>query len=65
MATKKKSRSGTTRTYAERKAAGRGLVSLTMSDETKALLDELAQALGISRAATVELALREFDKKRR
>ena len=61
----KKSRSGTTRSYAERKEAGRSIVSHTMTDEAKALLSELATHHGLSRSAVLELAIRELHKKMR
>ena len=61
----KKSRSGTSRSYAERAAAGRPLVSFTLSTETKELLAELAKHHNLSRSAVVELAVRELAKKMR
>ena len=61
----KTSRSGTTFTYAERKARGRPLSTFTLSNETKAMLEELAERLHLSRSAVVELAVRELQKKYR
>jgi predicted transcriptional regulator len=52
-------------TYAERKAAGRPLVTITMTTDTKELLDELADRLGMSRAAVIEEALNAYEKKTR
>jgi predicted transcriptional regulator len=61
----KKSRSGTTRSYAERKDAGRPLVTFTLTLETKAIIQELAEHYNLSRSAVVELAVRELQKKMR
>ena len=61
----KKSRSGTTFTYAERKAKGRGTSTYSLSDETKGILTELHEHLQISRSAVIELAVRELQKKYR
>jgi hypothetical protein len=63
--TKKKSRSGTSRTYAQRAAAGRPNVTLSLTSEVVALLAELAEHLRLSRSAVVDLALRELAKKKR
>lgn len=60
-----KSRSGTTRTYAERKASGRPIVSVTMSAETKALLDELSEMRGESRSAVIDEAIQALAKRSR
>ncbi len=59
----KKSRSGTSRGYAERMASGRPLVTFTLTLETKALIQELAEHHNLSRSAVVELAVRELSKK--
>jgi hypothetical protein len=59
----KKGRSGTTFTYAERKAKGRAISSFTLSDEAKAILAGLAERLELSRSAVIELAVRELQKK--
>lgn len=61
----KKGRSGTTFTYAERKAKGRAISSVTLSDEAKSILKELADHLQLSRSAVIELAVRELQKKYR
>lgn len=61
----KKGRSGTTFTYAERKAKGRAISSFTLSDECKTILAELASHLSLSRSAVIELAVRELQKKYR
>lgn len=61
----KKSRSGSTFTYAERKARGRPLSTFSLSSETKIILNELAETLKLSRSAVVELAVRELQKKHR
>lgn len=61
----KKSRSGTTFTYAERKAKGRGISSFTLSDECKNIIEGLAFNLRLSKSAVVELAVRELLKKYR
>ena len=61
----KKSRSGTTRSYAERKAAGRPIVAVTLPDDAIALLKELAEHHNLSRSAVVDLAIRELSKKMR
>jgi len=65
MSEPKKSRSGTRRSYAERAAAGRPLVTFTLSNETKAIIVELADHYNLSRSAVVELAVRELQKKMR
>jgi hypothetical protein len=59
----RKSRSGTSRSYAERAAKGRPNVTFSMSDDTRELLVQLAEQLRLSRSAVVELALRELAKK--
>ncbi|HVJ92315.1 MAG TPA: ribbon-helix-helix protein, CopG family [Labilithrix sp.] len=61
----KKNRSGTTRSYAERAAKGRPLVSFTLSFETKEIIQQLADHYNLSRSAVVELAVRELQKKMR
>jgi|GEM_PF-6987717 len=49
--------SGTSRTYAERKAKGRPNVTLSMSAETRAIVDSASATLGVSRSAFVELCV--------
>lgn len=61
----KKSRSGPSRSYAERKAAGRPIVAVTLPTDTIALLAELATHHNLSRSAVVDLAIRELSKKMR
>lgn len=61
----KKSRSGTTMTYAERKARGRPQMTFSLSNETRELLDSLSARLELSRSAVIELAVRELQKKYR
>lgn len=61
----KKSRSGTTRTYAERKAKGRPISSFTVSEEARTILSSLAARLELSKSAVIELAVRELQKKYR
>ena len=58
-------RSGTSRTYAERIAKGRPNVTLSMSAGTRTLLGRLAKRLNLSLSAIVDLAIHEFEKKRR
>lgn len=65
MTEPKKSRSGTSRSQAERTAAGRPLVTFTLTLEVKELIQELAKHHNLSRSAVVELAVRELAKKRR
>jgi hypothetical protein len=55
---KKRSRSGTTRSYAERRDAGRPIVNFSLSSEVDALIDRLAVERKMSRSALVELAVR-------
>jgi predicted ArsR family transcriptional regulator len=61
----KKSRSGTSFTYAERKARGRPTSTYSLSNETIAALKELADHLQLSKSAVIELAVRELQKKYR
>lgn len=61
----KKSRSGTSRSYAERVAAGRPNVTVSMAQETKDILEELAEHHNLSRSAVIDLAIRELRKKMR
>jgi hypothetical protein len=61
--TKPKTRSGPSMSYSDRKAKGRPTVSVTMATDTIELLAKLAEHYGLSRAAVVELALRELSKK--
>lgn len=60
-----KTRSGTSRSYAERAAKGRPNRTFSMADETNELLEKLAAHHGLSRSAVVELAIRELAKKLR
>lgn len=53
------------RTYAARKESGRAIVSVTMSDDTRALLASLALRLGLSRSALIDLAIRELAKRQK
>lgn len=61
----KKGRSGTSFTYAERKARGRPTSTYSLSNETIAALAELAEHLQLSKSAVIELAVRELQKKYR
>ena len=63
--TKKKNRSGTSRSYADRAAAGRPNVTLSMSMETRDMLAIMADFYNLSRSAVVDLAIRELHKKMR
>lgn len=45
--------------------AGRPLVTITMTLETRSLVEELAEELGISRSAVIERAVKLFSEKRR
>ena len=65
MTEEKKSRSGTSRSYEERKAKGRPNVTISLPTETIQLLAELQEHHGLSRSALIDLAVREFAKKRR
>lgn len=65
VATIKKSRSGTSRSYAERKAKGRPNVTFALPLEAISLLSELASHYNLSRSAVVDLAIRELSKKMR
>lgn len=58
MAHRKKS--GTSRTYQERKTAGRPNVTISMSVHTRQLLYALASRLGISMSKVVDIAIREL-----
>lgn len=61
----KKSRSGTTFTYAERKKRGRPTSTYSLGNETLELLSSLAERLELSKSAVIELAVRELQKKYR
>jgi hypothetical protein len=65
MSEPKKSRSGTSRSYADRVAKGRPNVTISLPTETIQLLAELQEHHGLSRSAVIDLAVREFAKKRR
>lgn len=65
MTEEKKNRSGTSRSYAERVAKGRPNVTISLPNETIELLAELQEHHGLSRSAVIDLAVREFAKKRR
>lgn len=65
MTEPKKSRSGTSSTYAERKARGRPTTTYSLSIETLSLLEALAERLELSKSAVIELAVRELQKKYR
>ena len=57
----RKSRSGSNRTAAERKAAGRGTYTLSLSDSTVASLDALADIqVGSGRSGVVAAMARYF-----
>lgn len=56
-------RSGTTLTYAQRKAGRRPVVTLTPAAETLTRLAALASRLGLSRSAVVDLAVAELAKR--
>ena len=58
-----KTRSGTSRTYAERKAKGRPNVTISLPSETVEQLTTLAANTGLSRSAVIDLAIRELAKK--
>ncbi len=57
------SRSGTSRSYADRVAKGRPNVTVSMAADTVALLARLADHYGLSKSAVIDLALRELEKK--
>jgi len=57
------SRSGTTFTYAERKARGRPNVVFSLPIETVQEIKRMADRLNLSRSAIVDLAVRELGKK--
>jgi hypothetical protein len=65
MNDEKKSRSGTSRSYADRMAKGRPNVTISLPTETLELLSALCEHHGLSRSAMIDLAVREFSKKRR
>ena len=65
MTEPKKNRSGTSFTYAERKKRGRPTSTYSLSNETLALLESLAERLELSKSAVIELAVRELQKKYR
>lgn len=65
MTEPKKSRSGTSFTYAERKKRGRPTSTYSLANETLAILDDLAERLELSKSAVIELAVRELQKKYR
>lgn len=65
MTEPKKSRSGTSFTYAERKKRGRPTSTYSLANETLAMLDDLAERLELSKSAVIELAVRELQKKYR
>lgn len=56
-------RSGTTRSYQERLAAGRPTATFSLPTETLDLLVELANHHKLSKSAVVDLAIRELAKK--
>ena len=59
---KKKSRSGTSRTYAARRDAGRPNRTFSMATDVDELISSLAKTRDVSRSAIVELAVRELAK---
>lgn len=59
------SRSGTSRSYAERAAKGRPNVTFSLPSETVEILIRLAGHHNLSRSAVVDLAIRELGKKMR
>lgn len=65
MSKEAKTRSGTSRSYAERAAKGRPNVTFSLPEDTVILLRELAEHHNLSRSAVVDLAIRELSKKRR
>ena len=65
MTEPKKSRSGTSRSYADRVAKGRPNITISATTELIELLSELQDHHGLSRSAVIDLAVREFAKKRR
>ena len=62
---RRSSRSGTSRSYAERLAAGRPNVTFSLPVDTVAMLARLAEYHKLSRSAVVDLAIRELEKKMR
>lgn len=61
----KKNRSGTSRSYADRAAAGRPNVTFSLPAETVEILATMAEYYNLSRSAVVDLAIRELQKKMR
>lgn len=59
------SRSGTSRSYAERKKKGRPNATFSLSEQTVDDITELAERIGISRSAVVSLAVEELKKKKK
>lgn len=60
-----KSRSGTSRSYAERIAKGRPNRTFSLSDEVDWLINRLAAKLGKSRSAVIDEAVHDLAKKHR
>ena len=60
-----KTRSGTSRSYAERQAKGRPNKTFSLPSDTVILLQDLAEHHSLSLSAVVDLAIRELSKKRR
>ena len=58
-------RSGTNRSYEERKAGGRPTATFTLPTSTLDLLSDLAARHNLSKSAVVDLAVRELAKKMR
>ncbi len=61
----KKSRSGTSRSYAARAAAGRPNVTFSLATETVEMIARLSESLGLSRSAVVSLAIAQLDRKKK
>lgn len=58
MAAKKKS--GTSRTYAARRDAGRPNLTFSLSSEVDVLIDEIARVMKTTRSKAVEASIRRY-----
>ncbi len=64
-AKRRKSPSGTTQTYEERKDAGRRITTFALPDETNEEIDALAKAWKTTRTAVVIQAVRDAAQRRK
>ena len=58
-------RSGTSRSYEDRKNKGRPNVTFSLLEATVQEISELAETIGISRSAVVSLAVSELKKRKK